>query len=98
MLRNSIRAAGLGIALVLALGVADGRAGTTAYCNSYAKAAQTQYWIAARSATCAGRISGTRWNPNFGIHYHWCYSVPNGIAQAEWNIRSDFLYRCTRGM
>jgi hypothetical protein len=77
-------------------GLTAAHAADPAFCKQYAKAALNQVRGGLANPRCAGGLQGSRWSPDFAVHYEWCLAASFGAAGTERDARTQFLRSCTR--
>ena len=83
-----------GVALAAASTVAV--AASPEFCGGYATAAINQVRAARSNPACAPGLVGTRWSPEYSVHYGWCItSAPRAVAE-EREMRTRYLRSCRR--
>ncbi|MDR3467198.1 MAG: hypothetical protein P4M07_14795 [Xanthobacteraceae bacterium] len=65
------------------------------FCKQYAQAALNQVRGGLSNPGCAGVLQGTRWSPDFSVHYQWCLGASFGATGAERDARTQTLRSCT---
>jgi hypothetical protein len=85
-----------GVVLVVCLsGLADVQAADRASCEQYAQAALVQVKGGLANRACAGSLKGTRWSPDYKVHYDWCLGASFQAVGAERDARTAQLKACT---
>jgi hypothetical protein len=65
------------------------------FCKTYAQAALVQVRGGLSNPACAGGMQGSRWSPEFQVHYEWCLGASFGAPGAERDARTRTLRACT---
>ncbi len=66
------------------------------FCAGYAQAALNQVRVARSNPACAPGLVGTRWSPEYGVHYGWCITAAPPAAAEEREMRTRYLRSCRR--
>ena len=80
-------------AALLLAGVTTAQAAGEKVCEDYAHAAIVQVRIAMEHPRC-DRASGTRWSPEWRVHYDWCLGASYQQIGAERDARTNWLRSC----
>ena len=80
-------------AALLLGGVTTAQAAGEKVCEDYAHAAIVQVRIAMEHPRCE-RASGTRWSPEWRVHYDWCLGASYQQIGAERDARTNWLRTC----
>ena len=80
-------------AALLMAGVTSAQAANERECEEYAHAAIVQVRIAMEHPRCE-RASGTRWSPEWRVHYDWCRGASYQQIGAERDARTNWLRTC----
>jgi hypothetical protein len=70
------------------------QAADPAFCRAYAQAAINQVRGALANPGCARGIQGTRWSPEYRVHFDWCLSQPIPAVETERGARTGYLRSC----
>ncbi|HSS85455.1 MAG TPA: hypothetical protein VLL30_16965 [Reyranella sp.] len=92
MVRN-MSVAGAALALFIS-GLVDAQAADRASCEQYARAALVQVKLGLANHGCAGGLQGTRWSPDYNVHFDWCLGVSFQATGAERDARTAYLKAC----
>jgi hypothetical protein len=63
-------------------------------CEDYAHAAIVQVRAGNSLPRCQAGMQGTRWAPEWRIHYDWCRGASHEAMAAERDIRTEHLRHC----
>ncbi|HTR87930.1 MAG TPA: hypothetical protein VMI56_25840 [Reyranella sp.] len=72
------------------------QAASRQFCEDYAHAAIIQVRAALSSRACEHHLDGTRWSPEWRLHFDWCLGVSPREAEGERNARTEHLRACGR--
>jgi hypothetical protein len=64
------------------------------FCSNYSTAAVRQVQAARENPACRPGLMGTRWSPDYRVHYGWCITAPYGAAEEEREMRKRYLQSC----
>jgi hypothetical protein len=81
-------------AALLLAGVTTAQAAGERACEDYAHAAIVQVRAGLSVPRCEGGMRGTRWSPEWRIHYDWCRGVSGREMNAERDARTEHLRAC----
>ena len=82
--------------LVLAAATTAATAANPEFCAGYAQAAINQVHAARAVPACAPGLTGTRWSPEYGVHYGWCITAAPPAVAEEREMRTRYLRSCRR--
>ncbi len=85
-----IFASGLALAALTSAASAAG----PEFCAEYATAAVNQARAAHSAPGCAPGAQGSRWSPDYRVHYSWCLGAAPPAVAEELAIRTNFLRNC----
>jgi hypothetical protein len=63
-------------------------------CEDYAHAAIVQVRAGNSIPRCQAAMHGTRWSPEWRVHYDWCRGTSYEALGAERDLRTEHLKRC----
>jgi len=81
-------------AALLLAGVTTAQAAGEKVCEDYAHAAIVQVRAGMSVPRCEGGMRGTRWSPEWRVHYDWCRGVSYQDIGAERDARTNHLRAC----
>jgi len=81
-------------AALLLAGVTTAQAAGEKVCEDYAHAAIVQVRAGMSQPRCEGGMRGTRWSPEWRVHYDWCRGVSYQDIGAERDARTNHLRAC----
>jgi hypothetical protein len=64
------------------------------FCSGYATAAVRQVEVARETPPCRPGLIGTRWSPDYRVHYGWCITARYEAAEEERHQRTEYLRSC----
>jgi hypothetical protein len=64
------------------------------FCSNYSTAAVRQVQAARKNPACRPGLMGTRWSPDYRVHYGWCITASYGAAEEEREMRKRYLQSC----
>jgi hypothetical protein len=64
------------------------------FCRQYARSALVQARAGLTDPACGGALQGSRWSPDFAVHYEWCLGVSVRAAVDERGLRTRHLKSC----
>jgi hypothetical protein len=64
------------------------------FCEAYAHDAVMQVRAAFSNRACEHHLEGTRWSPEWRVHFDWCLTVPPREADGERYARREHLRAC----
>jgi hypothetical protein len=89
----SLKLASTAAALLLASVTVANAAGEKA-CEDYAHAAIIQVRAGNSIPRCQAGMQGTRWSPEWRVHYDWCRGASYEAIGAERDARTEHLRHC----
>jgi hypothetical protein len=81
-------------ACLLLAGVTTAQAAGEKVCEDYAHAAIVQVRAGMSQPRCEASMRGTRWSPEWRVHYDWCRDVSYQEIGAERDARTNHLRAC----
>jgi hypothetical protein len=81
-------------AALLLAGVTTAQAAGEKVCEDYAHAAIVQVRGGMSQPRCEGGMRGTRWSPEWRVHYDWCRGASYQDIGAERDARTNHLRAC----
>ena len=81
------------VALLLA-GATTAQAAGEKVCEDYAHAAIVQVRAGLSQPRCEGGMRGTRWSPEWRVHYDWCRGASYQAIGEERDARTNHLRAC----
>jgi hypothetical protein len=89
----SLKLVSTAAALLLA-GVTTAQAAGEKVCEDYAHAAIVQVRASMSVPRCEGGMRGSRWSPEWRVHYDWCRGASYQQIGAERDARTEHLRAC----
>jgi hypothetical protein len=81
-------------AALLLASVTVANAAAEKVCEDYAHAAIVQVRLGLNSQRCAANMGGTRWSPEWRVHYDWCRGASYEQIGGERDARTGYLRSC----
>jgi hypothetical protein len=81
-------------AALLMAGATAAQAANERACEDYAHAAIVQVRAGLSVPRCEGGMRGTRWSPEWRVHYEWCRTVSFREMESERIARTEHLRVC----
>jgi hypothetical protein len=80
---------------LLMSGLTTAYAADPQFCEQYAHAAIIQVRGGLNNSGCVGGMQGSRWSPEWRVHFDWCRNSSYAAAGNERDIRTRYLKSCT---